>query len=108
MNLCMAILTKSYKAFQTLKFMSDNGNATNLIGFIVHFQIICLTAHLTAVTVTDSNLALYLFPIRVILQTLPVLRWFPLLVCQSRHFHPPFSTGFLQMVRGAIRAAGQK
>lgn len=102
MNFCMTIFTKRYQTMQTFKFMPDNRYATYFVGFMMNFQAISLTAHLTAMPVTNAYFTLNFFPIGIILQTRPILRRPPLLVRQSRHFHPPFSTGFLQLLPYAI------
>ena len=94
MNLRVAILAKGSQAFQTFQFMPNNRHTTYLVGFMMNLQIIGLAAHLASVSVTNANLTLYFFPIRIILQALPILARSSLLVDQSRHLFPPFAMDF--------------
>lgn len=86
--------------------MTDNRHITYFVSFMMDFQIIRLTAHLALVPVPNTNFPFYFFPIGIILQTRSILRRPPLLVLQSWHYHPPFSTDFLQLEPYAIHGVG--
>ena len=96
MNLRMALFTKSYQTTQMFQFMSDNRHTAYLVGFMMNLQIIGLATHPATVSVTNTNLTFYFFPIGVILQTRLILRRPSFLVLQSRHSSPLFSMDFLQ------------
>ena len=84
--------------------MPNYGISCNVIYFVMDFQIVCLTTHLASMPITNSNLTLHLFPIRIIPQALPILRRSPLLVIQSVHLLS--SMGFLQLLLYAIHGVG--
>lgn len=86
--------------------MTNNRISCNVIDFVMNLQIVCLTTHLTFMPITNSNLTLYLFPIRIIPQALPVFRRPPLLVLQSVHLLS--SMGFLQLLLYAIHGVVQE